>query len=112
MGNGAAPAQHRAETLQKVPLTITTLAANRLERRQVRLAFRAAADLAKHGISAEVVDLPSLAPLYEETILSWVVKAVRAVVVESAFDALQCVTAPDVHISFSSVMERPFYPGR
>ncbi|HEX78040.1 MAG TPA: alpha-ketoacid dehydrogenase subunit beta [Dehalococcoidia bacterium] len=51
---------------------------------QVQEALRAAAQLAEEGIQAEVVDLRSLSPLDEETILNSVRKTGRLVVVQEA----------------------------
>ena len=53
--------------------------------RMTILALQAAEELAKSGISCEVVDLRSLAPLDEETILASVRKTGRAVVVEECW---------------------------
>lgn len=53
--------------------------------RMTILALQAAEELAKEGISCEVVDLRSLAPLDSETILGSVRKTGRAVVVEECW---------------------------
>ena len=53
--------------------------------RMTVLALQAAEELAKEGISCEVVDLRSLAPLDEETILASVRKTGRAVMVEECW---------------------------
>lgn len=53
--------------------------------RMTILALQAAEELAKSGVSCEVVDLRSLAPLDEETILASVRKTGRAVVVEECW---------------------------
>jgi len=53
--------------------------------RMTILALQAAEELAKEGISCEVVDLRSLAPLDSETILASVRKTGRAVVVEECW---------------------------
>jgi len=53
--------------------------------RMTLLALQAAEELEKEGISCEVVDLASLAPLDEETILASVAKTGRAVVVEECW---------------------------
>lgn len=50
----------------------------------VQTSLQAAADLAKQGISAEVVDLRTIAPLDEDTILASVKKTGRAVLVQEA----------------------------
>jgi len=53
--------------------------------RMTMLALQAAEELSGNGISCEVVDLASLAPLDEETILNSVRKTGRAVVVEECW---------------------------
>ena len=53
--------------------------------RMVHVALKAAAELAKEGIEAEVVDLRSLKPLDMETVLESVKKTSRAVVVEEGW---------------------------
>ncbi|GFE60081.1 alpha-ketoacid dehydrogenase subunit beta [Geobacter sp. AOG2] len=53
--------------------------------RMTVLALQAAEELTKEGISCEVVDLRSLAPLDDETILASVKKTGRAVVVEECW---------------------------
>jgi pyruvate dehydrogenase E1 component beta subunit len=53
--------------------------------RMTVLALQAADELAKEGVSCEVVDLRSLAPLDEEAILASVRKCGRAVVVEECW---------------------------
>ncbi len=53
--------------------------------RMTILALQAAEELAREGISCEVLDLRSLAPLDEETILASVRKTGRAVVVEECW---------------------------
>ena len=94
----------------------------------------AAEQLAKEGVSAEVIDVRSLVPLDKATILASVEKTGRLVVVdyanrtagaaaeiaaivaEEAFGALkapiQRVTTPDVQIPFSPKLERPLYPNK
>ena len=88
--------------------------------------------LQKQGISAEVVDPRTLVPLDRETLIRSVAKTGRlvivdnahrtnsaaseiaAVIAEEAFESLrkpiQRVTTPDVHIPFSSVLEKTVYP--
>ncbi|RMF25571.1 MAG: dehydrogenase [Deltaproteobacteria bacterium] len=95
-------------------------------------AMAAAEQLAAEGISVEVVDPRTLAPLDRETILASVRKTGRAVVVEVANktggagaeiaaiiaeDSLDRLHAPvrrvataDVHIPYSPSMEMPLYP--
>jgi pyruvate dehydrogenase E1 component beta subunit len=53
--------------------------------RMTVLALQAAEELAREGISCEVVDLRSLAPLDDDTILASVRKTGRAVVVEECW---------------------------
>ncbi len=53
--------------------------------RMVHVSLEAAAELQKEGISAEVVDLRSLRPLDEETIVNSISKTHRAVVVHEGF---------------------------
>ncbi len=55
--------------------------------RPVKYALEAAAELEKRGIPAEVVDLRSLRPLDEETIMASVGKTGRAVVVDESWPA-------------------------
>lgn len=55
--------------------------------RPVKYALEAAAVLEKRGISAEVVDLRSLRPLDEETIMNSVGKTGRAIVVDESWPA-------------------------
>jgi pyruvate dehydrogenase E1 component beta subunit len=97
-------------------------------------ALPAAEQLAKEGISAEVIDVRSLVPLDRASILASVAKTGRLVVVDyahqtagaaaeiaaivadEAFDALKApirrVTTPDVQIPFSPKLERPLYPNK
>ena len=97
-------------------------------------AMAAAEALAEEGISVEVIDPRTLAPLDKETIIRSVAKTGRlviadfanrtcnaaseiaAIVAEEAFESLkkpiQRVTTPDVHIPFSPVMEKPLYPNK
>jgi pyruvate dehydrogenase E1 component beta subunit len=94
----------------------------------VTVALRAAEQLAEQDISAEVVDLRSLRPMDEETILASVAKTNRAVVVEEgwphcgvgaqvvdiiqrgAFDQLDApvlrVTQADVPMPYNKQLER------
>src|SRR6185369_5074837 len=100
--------------------------------RMTILALQAAEELAKEGISCEVVDLRSLAPLDGETILGSVRKTGRAVVVEecwrtcglgaeiasrifeSCFDLLQApvrrVSGLDVPMPYSRKIEKLCLP--
>jgi pyruvate/2-oxoglutarate/acetoin dehydrogenase E1 component len=87
-----------------------------------------------HGISAEVLDMRTLAPLDEESIIRSVEKTGHLVVVdighhtaggaaevaalaaEHCFETLKApvtrVATPDVHIPFSPPLERQFFPTR
>lgn len=100
----------------------------------MRPALDAARSLAGQGISVEVVDLRTLKPLDTETILRSVAKTGRLVLVENAHrlcgvtaeiaatvaqEAFNCLkqpiqrlTAPDVHVPFSPVLEQLMYPGK
>jgi pyruvate dehydrogenase E1 component beta subunit len=100
--------------------------------RMVLLALQAAEQLAKDGVSAEVVDLRSLRPLDRETIVRSVSKTTRAVVVEEdwptygvgaeiaatiqegAFDYLDApvlrVGLAEVPMPYSKVLERAAIP--
>lgn len=100
----------------------------------VALALRAADELAAEGIEVEVVDVRSLVPLDEETILASVRKTSRALVLdagharfgvtgeiaamigEKAFDWLDApvirVAAPNVPIPFSRTLEPLVIPSR
>jgi pyruvate/2-oxoglutarate/acetoin dehydrogenase E1 component/TPP-dependent pyruvate/acetoin dehydrogenase alpha subunit len=102
--------------------------------RMVHLALEAAEDLAKEGISAEVVDPRTLKPLDIETIVNSVKKTSKAVVVhegyrtcgvgaeiaaqimEKAFDYLdapvQRVAGEDVPIPMSPVLEEVAIPSK
>lgn len=98
----------------------------------VPLALKAAQKLAKDGISAEVVDPRTLAPLDSALILKSVRKTGRAITVdpahqtcsaaseisaliaEQAFDALRGpvlrIATADTHLPFSPVIEKALYP--
>jgi pyruvate dehydrogenase E1 component beta subunit len=98
----------------------------------VKMALAAAEALAAEGTNAEVVDLRSLAPLDEETILASLAKTGRLVVVDEAtprcgiasdvarlcvtkgFDSLDapvaCVTAPHTPVPFSAQLEQAYMP--
>ena len=95
-------------------------------------ALAAAEELAKQGVSAEVIDLRTLVPMDRETLLRSVAKTgrlvvvdnshrtnsvaseVAAVVAEEGFASLrkpiQRVTTPAVHIPFSPILEKALYP--
>jgi len=94
----------------------------------------AAEELAKEGISAEVIDLRSLVPLDKETLFHSLEKTSRlviaheavgasgfgaevaAVVAEEAMDLLDApirrVAAPFTHIPFNRELERAMYPDK
>jgi len=98
----------------------------------VPIALKAAVQLAKEGISAEVVDPRSLVPLDKALILKSVRKTGRAIAVdpahqtcsaaseiaaliaEQAFDALRGpvlrVATADTHLPFSPIIEKALYP--
>jgi pyruvate/2-oxoglutarate/acetoin dehydrogenase E1 component len=98
----------------------------------VNTALAAAKQLALEGISLEVVDPRTLAPLDRNLILKSVRKTGRAIcvdpahktcsaaseiaatIVEEAFDALRApvvrITTPDSHLPFSPHIEKPLYP--
>ncbi|MCP5058407.1 MAG: alpha-ketoacid dehydrogenase subunit beta [bacterium] len=98
----------------------------------VQLAVQAATALEEAGTSAEIVDLRSLSPLDEETILTSLEKTGRMVVIDEStprcsiardiaalcvdkgFDFLnapvKCVTAPHTPVPFSTVLEQAFMP--
>ncbi|MBM3947984.1 MAG: alpha-ketoacid dehydrogenase subunit beta [SAR202 cluster bacterium] len=99
-----------------------------------QVCLQAAGELAKRGHSAEVVDLLSLSPLDEETILGSVRKTRKAVVVdedyprcsvasdiaalvgEQAFDVLDAppkrLTAPHASVPYSPVLEALHVPSK
>ena len=94
--------------------------------------LKAAAELEKEGISAEVVDIRSLEPFDADTVIKSVEKTGRAVVAheanvkggfgaeiastiqERAFDSLkasvQRVGAPNVPVPFAPVLEQAYLP--
>jgi pyruvate/2-oxoglutarate/acetoin dehydrogenase E1 component len=98
----------------------------------MRPALEAAESLAKEGISVELIDPRTLKPLDTVTIIRSLAKTGRlvlvenahrmcsvtaeiaAIVAEEAFDLLkkpiQRLTAPDVHVPFSPVLEEQMYP--
>ncbi len=98
----------------------------------VKLALRAADQLAENGVSAEVVDLRSLAPLDEETILASLEKTGRLAVIDEAtprcgiasdiaalcvdrgFDFLNApvkrITAPHTPVPFAGPLEKAYMP--
>lgn len=98
----------------------------------MRPALEAAKILAQDGVSVEVIDPRTLKPLDLDTIIKSVEKTGRLLLVENAhrvagataeiaaeisekaFDALKKpiirLTAPDVHVPFSPVLEKLLYP--
>jgi pyruvate/2-oxoglutarate/acetoin dehydrogenase E1 component len=100
----------------------------------IRPALDAAKTLAEQGISVEVIDPRTLKPLDMETILGSLAKTGRLVIVENAHriasasseiaaivaeEALDTLkkpivrlTAPDVHVPFSPVLEEMLYPSK
>jgi 2-oxoisovalerate dehydrogenase E1 component beta subunit len=109
-------------------LTIVTWAA------MVHTASEAAEGLAGDGVEVEIVDLRTLVPLDEETVLRSVAKTGRAIVlheaprtggfggeiaatiVEKAFEYLDApivrVTAPDTPVPYSPPLEEYYLPGK
>ena len=95
-------------------------------------ALSAAKKLAQQGVSVEVIDPRTLVPLDTDTILRSVAKTGRLVIVDNAhrsnsaaseiaaivsehgFDSLrkpiQRVTTPNIHIPFSTALEKDIYP--
>ena len=126
-GDGVVPIGKAAVRRPGRDLTIVTYGA------MVPLALHGAAELAKHGIEAEVVDLRTLLPLDEETVLESVRKTSRclvlhedartlgigaeisATIAEKAFEWLDApivrVTAPDTPVPFAPALEAAYLPG-
>jgi len=100
--------------------------------RMTHVCIEAAEQLATNGVYAEVVDVMTLAPLDESTIMKSVMKTRRLVVVDedtptasmardiaariadSCFDWLDApvkiVTAPDTPVPFAGVLENNYTP--
>lgn len=100
----------------------------------MRHALEAAKTLAEEGISVELIDPRTLKPLDTETIVNSVAKTGRLVLVENAHrmanvsseiaaivaeeafaylkKPIQRLSAPDVHVPFSPVLEEGLYPNR
>ena len=98
------------------------------------VALEAARALAKEGVEVEVVDLRTLVPLDEDTVLKSVAKTGKALVLheaprtggfggeiaatiaEKAFEYLEApivrVTAPDTPVPYSPPLEEAYLPGR
>lgn len=117
----------KAETVKKGK-DVTLLGISRM----VQVCVEAAAELSKQGIDAEVVDLLSLSPLDEDTILSSVRNTgklvivdedtprcgmatdIAALVADQAFDYLDApikrVTAPHTPVPFNRALEAEYIP--
>lgn len=100
--------------------------------RMTHVCLEAAADLARGGIEAEVIDVLTLAPLDEDTILESVRRTHRLVVVDEdnptasmardiaarvadkAFDyldaSIKTITAPETPVPFAAVLEEHYVP--
>ena len=126
-GDGVVPIGKAAVRRTGRHLTIVTYGA------MVPLALDGAAELAKEGVEAEVVDLRTLLPLDEEAVLESVRKTSRCLVLhedartlgigaevaatlaEKAFEWLDApivrVTAPDTPVPFAPALEAAYLPG-
>ena len=126
-GDGVVPIGKAAVRREGRDLTIVAYGA------MVPLALEGAAELAKEGVEAEVVDLRTLLPIDEETVLGSVRKTSRALllheeartlgigaevaatIAEKAFEWLDApvvrVTAPDTPVPFAPALEAAFLPG-
>jgi 2-oxoisovalerate dehydrogenase E1 component beta subunit len=126
-GDGVVPIGKATVRRPGLDLTIVTYGA------MVPLALDGASELAKAGIEAEVVDLRTLLPLDEETVLESVRKTSRALLLhedcrtlgigaeiaatlaEKAFEWLDApvvrLTAPDTPVPFAPSLEAAFLPG-
>lgn len=100
----------------------------------MRVTLEAAKALTDDGVSVELIDLRTLKPLDTDTIFRSIAKTGRlvlvenahrlcsvtgeiaAIVAEQAFEYLKKpvkrLTAPDVHVPFSPVLESLLYPGK
>jgi len=109
-------------------LSVVTYAA------MVHVALEAAEELAEDGVEVEVVDLRSLVPFDEETVLTSVARTGKAIVLheaprtggfgaeiaatiaEKAFEYLEApivrVTAPDTPVPYSPPLEDYYLPGK
>ncbi|MFN7988593.1 MAG: alpha-ketoacid dehydrogenase subunit beta [Thermoanaerobaculia bacterium] len=125
-GDGVVPIGKAAVRRAGRDLTIVTYGA------MVGLALDGAAELAKEGIEAEVVDLRTLLPLDEETVLESVKRTSKALILhedartlgigaevaatlaEKAYEWLDApvvrVTAPDTPVPFAPALEAAFLP--
>ena len=126
-GDGVVPIGKAAVRRQGRHLTIVSYGA------MVPLALDGAVELAREGVEAEVVDLRTLLPLDEETVLASVRKTSRcillhedartlgigaeisATIAEKAFEWLDApivrVTAPDTPVPFAPALEAAYLPG-
>lgn len=126
-GDGVVPIGKAAVRRPGRHLTIVTYGA------MVPLALDGAAELAKEGVDAEVVDLRTLLPLDEEAVLESVRRTSRCLVLhedsrtlgigaevaatlaEKAFEWLDApivrVTAPDTPVPFAPALEAAYLPG-
>jgi len=126
-GDGVVPIGKAAVRREGRDLTIVAWGA------MVSLALDGAAELAKEGVEAEVVDLRTLLPMDEESLLSSVRKTSKALVLheesrtlgvgaevaallaEKAFEWLDApvvrLTAPDTPVPFAPALEAAYLPG-
>ena len=126
-GDGIVPIGKAAVRREGRDLTIVTWGA------MVPLALDGAAELARDGVEAEVIDLRTLMPFDEETVLDSVRRTSRCLVLhedartlglgaevaatlaEKAFEWLDApivrVTAPDTPVPFAPSLEAAFLPG-
>ncbi len=125
-GDGVVPIGKAAVRRPGRDLTIVTYGA------MVPLALEGAATLAKEGVEAEVIDLRTLLPMDEETVLESVRRTskvlllhedartlgigaeIAATIAEKAFEWLDApvlrVTAPDTPVPFAPALEAAFLP--
>ncbi|MBP7678579.1 MAG: alpha-ketoacid dehydrogenase subunit beta, partial [Thermoanaerobaculia bacterium] len=126
-GDGLVPIGKAALRRDGRDLTIVTWGA------MVSLALEGAAELAKEGVEAEVIDLRTLLPMDEEAVLDSVRKTSKALVLheesrtlgvgaeiaallaEKAFEWLDApvvrLTAPDSPVPFAPALEAAYLPG-
>jgi len=126
-GDGSVPIGKAAVRREGRDLTIVTWGA------MVPLALDGAAELAREGVEAEVIDLRTLLPMDEGTVLESVRKTSKALVLheesrtlgvgaeaaallaEKAFEWLDApvvrVTAPDTPVPFAPALEAAYLPG-
>ena len=125
-GDGVVPIGKAAVRREGRDLTVVTYGA------MVPLALETAAELAREGVEAEIVDLRTLLPLDEETVLASVRKTSRALLLhedaralgigaevaallaEKAFEWLDApvvrLTAPDTPVPFAPSLEAAYLP--